>query len=66
MLPATREFLNIILEQESRKKSQKGKGNKKEPNKPEAGKDDKGNKPSEDDTSSIQVLDAEVSNKLSL
>ena len=66
MLPATREFLNIILEQESGKKSQKGKGNKKEPNKPEAGKDDKGNKPSEDDTSSIQVLDAEVSNKLSL
>ena len=66
MLPATREFLNIILEQESGNKSQKGKGNKKEPNKPEAGKDDKGNKPSEDDTSSIQVLDAEVSNKLSL
>ena len=66
MLPATREFLNIILEQESGNKSQKGKGNKKKPNKPEAGKDDKSNKPSEDDTSSIQVLDAEVSNKLSL
>ena len=29
MLPATREFLNIILEQESGNKAQKGKGNKK-------------------------------------
>mgnify|MGYP001188204955 FL=1 len=66
MLPATREFLSIILEQESDNKSQKGKGNKKEPNKPQAGNDEEGDKSSEDDTSSIQILDAEVSNKLSL
>lgn len=66
MLPVTREFLNIILEQESDNNSRDNKDNKREPNKPEASDDKDDDKSSEDDMSSVQVLDAEVSNKLSL